>query len=406
MPPGSSEQLRRTLVAELRERGALASERIAKAFGQVPREVFVPEVAETAGLSAVYRDEAIVTKRDERGRPLSSSSQPSLMAQMLEMLAAAPGERVLEVGTGTGYNTALLAHVVGPRGRVTTVDVDPELTRRARQRLAAAHATAAVVTADGRAGTRRGAPFDRIIATAATPSVPRTWLEQLRDGGRLVLPLRLDPDSQAIQLIPAFERRGDRLVSVGMTWGGFMPLHDGDGGWRSPVPALQASRPGAPPGRSLAAVTGAGLGGLSDRRASTLLASVLAPAGRAWASGSTSLGATRLPLLLVYLLLEIPPPRRMSVTTPGRLGVGLVDRRSGSLGVLSVENPWREGSARRSSRRRWRLDAHGGAAGAKALAGLVADWQDLSRRRRTHLQITADGAEDSLRLRFRWTQPG
>ena len=74
-------------------------------------------------------------KRDSRGMPLSSSSQPSLMAEMLELLALRPGDRVLEIGTGTGYNAALLRHLVGPKGHVTSVDVDAALVRAARRSL-------------------------------------------------------------------------------------------------------------------------------------------------------------------------------------------------------------------------------------------------------------------------------
>ena len=105
------------------------------AFLRVPRELFVPAFAAEHGLDAVYRDEAIVTKTDEHGTPISSSSQPQIMAIMLERLALEPGLRVLEIGAGTGYNAALLKTIVGPRGRVVSVDVDPELARGARSRL-------------------------------------------------------------------------------------------------------------------------------------------------------------------------------------------------------------------------------------------------------------------------------
>jgi protein-L-isoaspartate(D-aspartate) O-methyltransferase len=111
----ASERLRRKLVRDLRERGVVCSPLVAAAFAAVPRELFIGEVAAERGLQAVYRDEAIVTKRDPRGLPLSSSSQPSLMAKMLDLLEVQPGHRVLEIGAGTGYNMALLSHIVGPR---------------------------------------------------------------------------------------------------------------------------------------------------------------------------------------------------------------------------------------------------------------------------------------------------
>ena len=129
MPPPTasrSRRLRRQLVEHLRADEVLVSPSVTAAFAEVPREQFVPELLEREGLEAVYRDEAVVTKRDARGMPLSSSSQPAIMAKMLELLDLRSGQRVLEIGAGTGYNAALLAHIVGPAGQVTSVDVDPK----------------------------------------------------------------------------------------------------------------------------------------------------------------------------------------------------------------------------------------------------------------------------------------
>jgi protein-L-isoaspartate(D-aspartate) O-methyltransferase len=222
----ASERQRRSLTAALRARGALSSPRVEAAFHAVARERFVPETLADGGLKAVYRDEAIVTKRGAQGLPLSSSSQPAIMAKMLELLDVQPGDRVLEVGAGTGYNAALLAHLAGPAGRVTSIDIDADLVRRARRALRDAGARATIVAGDGREGHAARAPYDRIIATAGADEIPMAWIEQLREGGWLVLPLRLDPERGAIQLIPALQRRGGALRSVGLTWGGFiMPLH-------------------------------------------------------------------------------------------------------------------------------------------------------------------------------------
>src|SRR5262249_39748946 len=108
-----ADELRRGLVAHLRAQG-LRSEAVAAAFARVRRELFVPDVE----LEAAYRDEAIAAKVDARGRWLSSSSQPWIMAAMLEQLDVRPGQHVLEVGAGTGYNAALLRELVGGDGRV------------------------------------------------------------------------------------------------------------------------------------------------------------------------------------------------------------------------------------------------------------------------------------------------
>src|SRR5690606_30867846 len=191
MASGTSTRLRRELVQALREQGHLRDDRVAAAFEAVPRELFLAEHAQRHGLAAVYRDEPIVTRRDAAGTPLSSSSQPAIMARMLEMLGVRPGQRVLEIGAGTGYNAALLAHLVGEEGTVVSVDVDADTAVAARRALLTAGAGARVEVGDGARGWPPGAPYDAVIATASTEAVPRAWFDQLRPGGTLVVPLRL-----------------------------------------------------------------------------------------------------------------------------------------------------------------------------------------------------------------------
>lgn len=219
MASSASERLRRQLTADLHAKGVLASTNVEAAFHAVARERFVAEAMGDGGLEAVYRDDAILTKRDAQGMPISSSSQPAIMAKMLELLDVWPGAGVLEIGAGTGYNAALLAHLAGPSGKVTSIDIDQELARRARRALRDAGVSATVVAGDGRQGHPPSAPFDRIIVTASGDEIPRAWLQQLSDGGRLVLPVRLDPERSAIQLIAVLERRGAKLRSVGQTRG-------------------------------------------------------------------------------------------------------------------------------------------------------------------------------------------
>src|SRR5205085_4973833 len=135
-------------------------------------EVLTREPEDDA-IDLVYSDRALITHvsrpdRDSPGVPISSSSQPSLMAQMLEDLLLAPGLRTLEVGAGTGYNAALLAHVVGP-GQVHTVDVDRFVLAEAWEHLHKFHERqVALHHADGREGYADAAPYDRIMVTAAT----------------------------------------------------------------------------------------------------------------------------------------------------------------------------------------------------------------------------------------------
>jgi len=177
----------------------IGSERVVAALHAVPRHLFLPELRP----EAAYRDDAIVTKRDEAGQPISSSSQPAIMAIMLDQLDLAPGHRVLEIGAGTGYNAALISHIVGPSGRVTSVDIDPELVATAREHLArAGFGEVTVVCADGAAGDPEHAPYDRIIATVGVSDLAPAWLAQAGPQARIVVPL----DVRGIQVSAAFER--------------------------------------------------------------------------------------------------------------------------------------------------------------------------------------------------------
>jgi protein-L-isoaspartate(D-aspartate) O-methyltransferase len=143
-----SSELRAGLVRRLEAGGWIRSPRVREAFLATPRELFLPEFAAREGLGAVYRDEAIVTKRARHGMPLSSSSQPAIMALMLEALEPADGMRVLEIGAGTGYNAALLAHLVG----ATAASSRSTSTRSSR---AARGGRCAPPAADDRAALRR-----------------------------------------------------------------------------------------------------------------------------------------------------------------------------------------------------------------------------------------------------------
>jgi protein-L-isoaspartate(D-aspartate) O-methyltransferase len=177
---------------------------VIEAFRAVPRHPFVEAYYlhdEAAGrlwtrrerddsaawYEQIYQDDALVTRVDQHGRTLSSSSQPSIMAAMLEALEVRPGMRVLEIGTGSGYNAALLAHLVGSPGLVTTMDLDTEVIERAQQCLPQVVGEGmTIVEADGALGYAPGAPYDRIIVTASVVQVPLAWLEQLASGGVLV----------------------------------------------------------------------------------------------------------------------------------------------------------------------------------------------------------------------------
>ena len=190
-------------------------------------------------MADVYTDQAIPTKHAD-GRPISSSSQPAIMAIMLEQLALQPGQRVLEIGAGTGYNAALIAEIVGKDGRVVAIDIDQDLALAARQHLAAAGLDRVEVRcADGGYGYPEGAPFDRIILTASAWDITPAWFEQLALGGRLVLPLSLRQHQQSV----AFARLEDHLESVSVVDCGFMPLRGAFAGPERIVPLGPAPGP-------------------------------------------------------------------------------------------------------------------------------------------------------------------
>jgi protein-L-isoaspartate(D-aspartate) O-methyltransferase len=185
---GGPDAARARMASELRQHGHALSPWVQDAFATVPRHVFVPEI----GPAAAYRDEALVIKCGPDGLPVSSSSQPAMMAIMLDQLGLRRGHRVLEIGTGSGYNAAVMSAVVGPEGEVVTIDIDPELVARAKASLRAAGAEAVIVRcADGGYGDPHGAPFDRVIVTAGAWDIAPAWLDQLAPGGRLVLPLSI-----------------------------------------------------------------------------------------------------------------------------------------------------------------------------------------------------------------------
>jgi protein-L-isoaspartate(D-aspartate) O-methyltransferase len=213
----SAAAARARLVTELRHRGSGLSRSVQDAFARVPRHVFVPEV----GAAAAYRDEAFVIKCGPDGMPVSSSSQPAMMAIMLDQLGLRPGHRVLEIGTGSGYNAAVMAAVVGHQGEVVSIDIDADLVARARSSLVAAgYGAVTVRCADGGFGDPTGAPFDRIIVTAGAWDIAPAWLDQLVPGGRLVLPLSV----RAIQLSVALERAGEAWRSTSAWRCGFVRM--------------------------------------------------------------------------------------------------------------------------------------------------------------------------------------
>ncbi|MGH4013895.1 MAG: ATP-grasp peptide maturase system methyltransferase [Pseudonocardiaceae bacterium] len=211
------DSLQAAFVDALKASGAMRDQKLLAAFRDIPRGPFVPyyftqtpdhsgwvlvEHPDPQWAEEVYSNKPLITQlngddtlteaaregQTVNGVSTSSSSAPSLMALMLEALDVHDGNKILEIGTGTGYNTALLCHRVGA-GHVTSIDIDHRLVDNARERLAAFGYLPYLATLDGTAGCAARTPFDRVIATVGVPSVPPEWITQTRVGGVILLPL-------------------------------------------------------------------------------------------------------------------------------------------------------------------------------------------------------------------------
>jgi protein-L-isoaspartate(D-aspartate) O-methyltransferase len=383
----SADSLRDQLVAELHELGALRSSAVREAFLHVSRELFVPEFAAREGLEAVYRNELIVTKTDANGFPLSSSSEPQIMAAMLERLQLEEGMRVLEIGTGTGYNAALMKTIVGRRGRVVSIELDPDTARRARAALRAGGYAVRVVRADGHFGHQAGAPYDRIVLTAGTPTITPAWLDQLVESGLIELPLRMR--AVGPQPITTFRRTGRRLESVSIVPGQFMHLRGGESpAGRAPsLPVKQVLGGGGGP--VVAHLSGKSLERLSAKGWQRLF-SIGKPRARSL--------HVRFPAwsLALYLTLEIP--ERLLVARWEDLGVGILGR--GGRSIAFVEGRW-EGGHRPTS---LRMLAYGEAEAEERLDGVLRTWVAQGRPGLEQLRIEAVFGNGNARLSHGWAR--
>jgi len=194
----SAEKARAEMVASQLRRRGIADERVLRAMSTIPRELFVPETLR----GDAYADEALPIPAGQ------TISQPYMVAWMTELLNPRPGQRILEIGTGSGYQTAILA-ILG--GAIVSIERQPELAAAARERLVRLGLGGAVSVrvGDGSLGEPTGAPFDGIVVTAAAPSIPTPLREQLVPaGGRLVIPVG-DRTRQELMLVV---RNGDEWV--------------------------------------------------------------------------------------------------------------------------------------------------------------------------------------------------
>ncbi|MFC7908348.1 methyltransferase, FxLD system [Streptomyces nigra] len=214
---GNPDALRADMVRALRDQDAITSSRVADAFAAVPRHLFAPDAPSEIAYD-LHR--TVPVKKDEHGLDISVMSAAHLQAVMLEQLGAGPGMRVLEIGSG-GVNAAYLQELVGPDGEVTTVDIDRDIIDRARLCLDnAGYTQVKTALGDGEIGVPDGAPYDRIIVTAAAWDIPPSWISGLTGNGRLVVPLTLRGTTRSI----AFDRDGEGLVSDSYRLARFVPM--------------------------------------------------------------------------------------------------------------------------------------------------------------------------------------
>ena len=204
---------RRRLVETLQQ-GGIRDLSVLRAFDLTPRHFFVP----TGMHHRAYEDSALPIGNGQ------TISQPSTHARYLELLALTGTEKVLEIGTGSGYQTVLLSHLAS---QVFSIERVGALMDRAREAIRAAGArNVSLLVGDGTIGWREYSPFDAILVTAGSPTVPTPLVEQLADGGRLLIPLG-DREEQTLTLIT---RRGTELERRDIAPARFVPLV-GKFGW-------------------------------------------------------------------------------------------------------------------------------------------------------------------------------
>jgi len=234
-------------VQELIHQGAIRSAPVERAFRAVERDRFLrsiyrylpqegtwecithsPENPDLKTLQLIYSDRSLVTLvRD--GRPVSSTSQPSLVAQMLEALELYPGAKVLEIGTGTGYNAALMAKIVGDHGCIVTLDIRAEVANQAHQLLSQmGYTNIRVLCRDGFYGASEYGPYDRIVATVGCTDISPHWVQQLAPQGFMLVPLQ--HGSLSSHPLVHIHLEEGRLVGRVVGWSGFMII-EGELAW-------------------------------------------------------------------------------------------------------------------------------------------------------------------------------
>ena len=207
---------RERMIALLREHYKIRDERVLQAMREVPRHLFVPDALK----SQAYKDNAL---------PIASKqtiSQPFIVARMTELLGLTTQSKVLEIGAGSGYQTAILARLAG---KIYAIERVPVLVKEAQEKLQKFNINNVnLVCADGTLGWQTHAPFDAILVAAGSPAIPQPLLNQLKVGGRLVLPVGADQKTQKLIRVTRTERD---FITEDFGACAFVPLI-GEHGWQ------------------------------------------------------------------------------------------------------------------------------------------------------------------------------
>lgn len=204
------EEKRTELVKQLRREGRIKTIEVEKAFLETPRELFVPESLKNLS----YIDTPLEIGNGQ------TISAPHMVAIMCEGLDIKKGQKILEIGAGSGYHAAIISKLVGKEGHVYTIERLPSLAEKAKNNLENAGITNVTIeNGDGSLGLQKYAPYERIYVTCASPDIPPPLIKQLKDQGKLMIPV-----GKMICNLELVEKIGDEIVTMGLGGCAFVPL--------------------------------------------------------------------------------------------------------------------------------------------------------------------------------------
>lgn len=204
------ETSRKELIKRLKYEGRIKSQVVEKAFLDTPREVFIPDDIKRYA----YLDSPLEIGHGQ------TISAPHMVAIMVEALDLKKGQKILEIGAGSGYHAAIVAKIIGKKGHVYTIERFSYLANFAKNNLEKAKVTNVTVeTGDGSEGLLKYAPYDRIYVTCAAPDIPKPLIDQLKDTGKLMIPI-----GQMICNLELVEKKGDKIKTKNLGGCAFVPL--------------------------------------------------------------------------------------------------------------------------------------------------------------------------------------